>query len=204
MTIFSRLMDKSWETPGNTNPADPFSYRPSAGTVGLFVYFAVAVVMFSLMTATYVMRMGLPGVMDHGGGRDWVPMPDPPLLWINSAILVASSIAWETARRAARHGAKHKAGQASFAGAVLGLAFLCGQLLLWRQYQAAGYYLSANPAYAFFYLLTALHGCHIVGGLIAAGRALGARNLRNIGLCAIYWHFLLLIWILLAALLVST
>jgi cytochrome c oxidase subunit 3 len=204
MSILTRLREKSWETPGNTNPADPHSYRPSAGTVGLFVYFAVAVVMFSLMTATYVMRMGLHSVMNHGGGSDWVSMPDPPLLWINSAILVVSSIAWEAARRAARSGVQDRAMQASTVGAILGLAFLCGQLLLWRQYQASGYYLSANPAYAFFYLLTALHGCHIVGGLVAAGRALGARNFRNIGLCAIYWHFLLLIWVLLAALLVTT
>ena len=98
------------------------------------------------------------------------------------------------------------------AGGVLGLVFLGGQLILWRQYQSAGYYLAANPANSFFYLLTALHGLHLAGGLVACARTLGqmgeqadsARIFRNIRLCAVYWHFLLLIWALLAALLVST
>lgn len=200
MTIFARLTEKSWDPASDSDLAPD---RPSAGAVGLTAYFAVAMVMFSLLTATYLMRMGLHGAMNHGAG-DWRPMPDPPLLWINSAILAAASIAWEAARRASRRDARNRVIRAAFAGAVLGLLFLGGQLLLWQGYQAAGYYLSANPAYAFFYLLTALHGCHIVGGLVAAQRALAARNLRHIALCAIYWHFLLIIWVLLAALLVST
>jgi cytochrome c oxidase subunit 3 len=200
MTILARLTEKSWEASSDraTHPD-----RPSAGAVGLTVYFAVALVMFSLLMAAYLMRMGLHAAMGHGG-EDWVPMPDPPLLWINSAILLGSSLAWEIARRAALHGGQGKAVRASAVGAALGLCFLVGQWLLWRHYQATGYYLSANPANAFFYLLTALHGCHILVGLVATGRALVARNLRQIGLCAVYWHFLLLVWLLLAGLLVST
>ena len=97
-------------------------------------------------------------------------------------------------------------------GAGLGLLFLAGQLLLWQQYQAAGYYLAANPANAFFYLLTGVHGLHLIGGEIASTRAVGQlgvrgdeqRAARNIQLCAIYWHFLLLVWVLLAGLLVLT
>jgi cytochrome c oxidase subunit 3 len=131
-------------------------------------------------------------------------MPDPPLLWINSAVLAASSIGWELARRAALRHDRDGAVRAAFAGGLLGLFFLGGQILLWRHYQAAGYYLAANPANAFFYLLTALHGCHILGGLVAAGRALAVSNLCNIRLCAIYWHFLLAVWLLLAALLALT
>ena len=100
-----------------------------------------------------------------------------------------------------------RAGTVVLAG--VGLLFLAGQLLLWQQYQAAGYYLAANPANAFFYLLTSLHGLHLVGGVLACARVAGQRTepsriAHNIGLCAIYWHFLLLVWVLLAGLLVST
>lgn len=199
MTILSRLAERSWEPASDRDPTSPSGSRPSAGSVGLRVYFAVAMVMFSLLGAAYFMRMGLHAAMGHAD--DWVAMPDPPLLWINSALLVASSIAWELARRSDATG---RAASASLAGAALGLAFLIGQWLLWRHYLAQGYYLSSNPANAFFYLLTALHGLHIVGGLVAAAWVLAERNPGHIRLCAVYWHFLLFIWILIAALLVST
>jgi cytochrome c oxidase subunit 3 len=213
MSLFSRLSDRSWESPGIHGMADPEDYRPAATTVGLYVYFGVATVLFSLATLAYVIRMGLPGaVMAHGEVRDWLPMPKPPLLWINTLVLMICSVAWEFARRAARAGAQEAALRMTSASGLLGVLFLVGQLLLWRQYQAAGYFLSANPANAFFYLLTALHGLHIAGGLFACARTLGqlgeraneTRALRNVRLCAIYWHFLLLVWILLAGLLVST
>lgn len=196
MSLIARLSERSWE-PESDRDAEPD--RPSAGAVGLSVYAAVALVMFSLLTAAYMMRMGLHSAMGHAGD-DWTPMPDPPLLWINSALLAAGSVAWEIARRSQ----KRVAVQALLAGAALGLCFLIGQWLLWRHYQAAGYYLAVNPANAFFYLLTALHGLHIVGGLVAAGWVLAERNLRHVRLCALYWHFLLLIWLPIAGLLITT
>ena len=212
MSLFSRLAEKSWQTPGAEGFASPHEYRPAASTVGVYVYFGVATVIFTLIAAAYLMRMGMPGAMEHGTGGDWRPMPEPPLLWINTGILAASSLAWEAARRSARRGARDRMRKMIMAGGVLGLVFLGGQLILWRQYQSAGYYLAANPANSFFYLLTALHGLHLAGGLVACARTLGqmgeqadsARIFRNIRLCAVYWHFLLLIWALLAALLVST
>lgn len=214
MSLLSRLTEKSWETPGIHGFAEPDSYRPAAPRVGLYVYFGVACVLFSLIIAAYLVRMGvgLHGAAEHGGGQDWRPMPEPPLIWINSAVLIASSAAWEIARRAAHRLEWDRMARAALIGAGLGLLFLAGQLLLWQQYQAAGYYLAANPANAFFYLLTGVHGLHLVGGVVACARAVGQfgvagderRAARNIGLCAVYWHFLLLVWILLAGLLLST
>ena len=191
MSILARLTEKSWE-PG---PPPVERNRPSAGAVGMVAYFGVAMVMFSLLVAAYLMRMGLHA--GEGHVHDWKPMPDPPLLWINTLILMASSVAWEVARR-------ERTVRAATVGAALGVLFLGGQSLLWQHYQAAGYYLSSNPANAFFYLVSALHGLDIVGGGFAAGRALVTGNMRNVALCALYWHFLLIIWLVLAALLLST
>lgn len=212
MKLFGRLAEKSWETPGIHGFAEPDSYRPAAAKVGLFVYFGVACVLFSLIIAAYLVRMGvgIHGTAAHGSGQDWHPMPEPPLLWINSAVLVASSLAWEAARRAVRDLGRMR--RLAFIGAGLGLLFLAGQLWLWQQYQAAGYYLAANPANAFFFLLTGVHGLHLVGGVVACARAVGQFGERgddrlaaaNIGLCAIYWHFLLLVWVFLVGLLIST
>lgn len=214
MSLFSRLTEKSWESPGIQGFAEPESYRPAAAKVGLYLYFGVAGVLFSLIIAAYLVRMGVGvhGAAEHGSARDWQPMPKPPLLWINSAVLVAGSLAWEVARRAAHDFAWDRMRRLALIGAGLGLLFLAGQLLLWQQYQAAGYYLATNPANAFFYLLTSVHGLHLVGGVIACARAVGQLGLRgderraarNIGLCAVYWHFLLLVWIFLVGLLVST
>lgn len=196
MSLIARLSERSWDPASDRFQAPD---RPTAGAVGLSVYALVMGVIFSLLAAAYVMRMGLHAAMGHAD--DWVAMPDPPLLWINSAVLVMSSLVWEAARRA---GSNDRAIKASIGGAALGLCFLLGQLLLWGQYQAAGFYLATNPANAFFYLLTALHGLHVIGGLVAAVWTLITRSPHPVRLCALYWHVLLLIWILIVALLVTT
>ena len=211
MRILTRLAEKSWETPGADTYRNPEDYRPASSTVGLYVYMGVVVVLFSLMTAAYIMRMGIPGVMDHSAD-DWRALPEPPLLWVNTAILVASSAAWEQARRASIRGAASSMRTMAFAGGLVGLLFLVGQVMLWRQYQGEGYFLASNPANAFFYLLTAVHGLHLAGGLVAFARTTSAmvktgdeaRIGLNVRLCAIYWHFLLLVWIFLVGLLVMT
>ncbi len=213
MTLISRLAEKSWMSPGLDGLADPADYRPPAATVGLCAFLVVATVIFALLSLAYLMRMGFAhGLGDHGLGGDWQPMPKLPMLWINTGVLAASSLAWEAARRSAHTGTWPRIYLMATIGGMLGMLFLCGQLLLWRQYRMAGYFLATNPANAFFYLLTAVHGLHLAGGQIAFVRILGqmtgpantARICRNIQLCAIYWHFLLLVWIVLAGLLLLT
>jgi cytochrome c oxidase subunit III len=95
------------------------------------------------------------------------------------------------------------------AGAASAITFLVGQLLAWQQLRAAGYFVASNPANSFFYLITAAHGLHLVGGLVALGRTTAkawrgaemAQMRLNVELCAIYWHFLLLVWLALLGLL---
>jgi len=89
------------------------------------------------------------------------------------------------------------------------LTFLVGQLFAWQQLNAAGYYLAANPANAFFYLLTGAHGLHLLGGLVALAltadkvwRGFEVNQVRlSVQLCAVYWHFLLALWLVLFTLL---
>ena len=86
--------------------------------------------------------------------RDWRPVAEPSILWLNTAALLASSIGMQLARAAVGRGDVVRARAGMFAGGVFALAFLAGQLLAWRQLQAAGYYAAGNPANAFFYVLT--------------------------------------------------
>lgn len=212
MSLIARLAEKSWQTPGDLGGGDPAAYRPPAAKVGLFAFLGVASVVFVLLVLACLMRMGVHGAMDHGMEGDWQPMPKPALLWINTGILAASSLAWEAARRLARRDEWGRMRALAMLGSALGLLFLLGQFQLWRHYQAAGYFLATNPANSFFYLLTAVHGLHLAGGQIAAFltflRLAEPRAMRdaslNIQLCAIYWHFLLLVWIVLLGVLLST
>jgi cytochrome c oxidase subunit 3 len=213
MSLLRRLGEKSWETPGTAGP-EPSSYRPEATRVGLIVYLVVASFLFFLITSVYLMRMGgeVVGHGGHGVGPDWQPMPEPPLIWINTAVLILASVGWEVARAASRlHGgiAARAAQRAFLASGGLGILFLIGQLLLWNDYVAAGFFVASNPANSFFYLITAIHGLHILGGLFVWARALVRVRLSPearlpIELCAGYWHFLLLIWLAMLALLIST
>jgi cytochrome c oxidase subunit 3 len=97
-------------------------------------------------------------------------------------------------------------------GGFFAFAFMLGQLLAWQQLIEAGYYAHTNPANAFFYLITGFHGLHLLGGLVAWGRTtiklLSGSEIASIRtsveLCAVYWHFLLIVWVILFGLMLST
>jgi cytochrome c oxidase subunit 3 len=176
--------------------------RPPAKTA-LIVFLAVATSLFALFVSAYAMRMHL---------GDWQPMPSPDLLWWNTALLAVTSGAMHWTVVAARRGDADRVRNGLMAAGVLTFAFLAGQLEVWRQMDNMGYFLASNPSNGFFYLLTAVHGLHVVGGLVAWGRtavrlARGtdvAKVRLSIELCATYWHFLLFVWVALFGLLLAT
>jgi cytochrome c oxidase subunit III len=196
------LTDKSWLVTDRATAqdlerdAEPVSAAPT----GLKVYFAVATVMFGLFTAMYLMRMGLGHV---GFGLDWRPTPKPWLLWLNTGFLVLASVFFQLARSAARRLDRDALTRALLIAGILTFAFIGGQLAVWRQFIGTGLFAVTNPANAFFYLLTAVHGVHVLGGLIAWGRTLNKiwngvepEKVRlSLDLCATYWHFLLIVWL---------
>jgi cytochrome c oxidase subunit 3 len=171
--------------------------------VGLGVFLAVATSLFALLISAYHMRMM---------GEDWARLTLPRVLWLNTAVLILASVAMQWTRVAARRGQLDRVKSGLLAGGVLSFSFLAGQLWAWQQLDASGYFLAANPAYSFFYLLTAVHGVHLLGGLWVWGRT-SARVLRgaevgkvrlSVELCTVYWHYLLLVWLVLFAVLLHT
>jgi cytochrome c oxidase subunit 3 len=205
MSLVRRLTEKPWLAPGlepSTEP-DAGGLRPlPAAAIGLRVYFAVATVLFLLIAMAFVMRMG-----GHGGSTgqqlEWRPLSWPRLLWFNTGVLALSSAAWEWARAAARKGHLDSFRAGLVAAGVLGLGFLAGQLITWRQLVDSGCGITATTMSAFFYLITGLHGLHVLGGLTVWGattvKALGggeaAKVTQSVDLSAAYWHFLLLVWL---------
>jgi cytochrome c oxidase subunit 3 len=145
-------------------------------------------------------------------GADWTTLAVPKELWLNTGMLALSSVAMQWTRVAARRGRIDGVRIGLIAVGGFSFGFLAGQLWVWQQLTASGYFVAANPANAFFYLLTALHGLHLLGGLwvwakttakVARGVEVGAIRL-SVELCTVYWHYLLLVWLVLFALLLST
>lgn len=202
--VRQRVTSKPWleEGPIGEVPGTGASPLPAA-TIGLGVFMVVVGTLFALFISAYSERMTL---------MDWHPLPVPDLLWFNTGLLVASSVALELAKSAAKRGRVDDLKLGLLAGGGFALLFLAGQLLVWRQLTAAGYFLTSNPANAFFYLLVALHGVHLTGGMVAlASSANGVwrgsyrrdKIRRSVGLCAAYWHFLLIIWLVVMSLLMG-
>jgi cytochrome c oxidase subunit 3 len=171
--------------------------------VALTVFLAVATSIFALFISAYTIRMDEP---------DWRPVAEPVLLWANTAILIFASIAYHWTRNAAINGVQERLKPGLTIAGTLTMLFLLGQLVAWQQLNAAGYYLDSNIANAFFYLLTAVHGLHMLGGMWVWARSTmkvwtgaDADSVRlSIELCTVYWHFLLLVWIVLFGMLLST
>lgn len=189
-----RLLSKPWLELGvDVIDGTPPSLMPTE-KIGLGVFLAVVGCLFALFASAYFMRMEL---------SDWQAMPLPGILWFNTLVLVLSSVALQIAVAASRRQQIQTVRLALVTGGLTSLVFLAGQLVAWRQLNATGYLLNANPANSFFYLLTALHGLHIIGGIIGLGRTMAKawapaprpRLPLSIELCAMYWHFLLFIWL---------
>jgi cytochrome c oxidase subunit 3 len=193
-----RLTAKPWLDAGLVGDTGA-SPLPSA-KIGLGVFLAVVGSLFALFISAYSMRMGM---------VDWRALPVPKLLWFNTGVLITSSIALQWAYMAARRNDMDSVIIGLLAGAASAVIFLVGQLLAWQQLKVAGYFVASNPANSFFYLITAVHGLHLMGGLVALGRTTakvwrGAKMIQvrlSVELCAIYWHFLLLVWLVLLGLL---
>ena len=165
---------------------------------------AVVTSFFALILSAYALRMEL---------GDWVPMTEPQLLWVNTLLLILASVAYQWTRNGAIKGQASRLKPGLVITGILTAGFVIGQMIAWQQLQSGGQFITNNPSNAFFYFLTGAHTVHILGGLfvwaratvkVFMGTAEGHRIRRSIELCTIYWHFLLVVWLILFGLLLST
>src|SRR5260370_16309157 len=204
--LVRRLSTRPWERHGSS--VHVRNVRGDVGEVGvpparigLWVFLAVITSLFGLFISAYFIRMG----HGHGAGHglsDWHWVSKPPILWFNTGMLVLSSAAMQMARHAVRLNDRARVTGYLFAGGMFAILFLTGQLVGWQQLRDAGYGLTSGPAGAFFYVLTGVHGLHLLGGLgvwlrtMARMRTPAVELIQirlSIRLCTRYWHFLLLL-----------
>ncbi|VVO44736.1 cytochrome c oxidase subunit 3 [Pseudomonas fluorescens] len=200
----------SWNRDPEGIQAPQGADRSHIARTGLRLFLVVVSSLFFLFLIAFIARSQM---------ADWRPLTEPLaplanlwLLWLNSAFLVCSCVALQWSRMAARQARLDATVIGFVVGGVFAIAFLAGQLWVWQQFVAWGYFVASNPANSFFYLLTGMHGLHLLGGLIAWS-IIVAKFLRrvplpqlsvSVELCTIYWHYLLGLWFVLFALLAST
>ena len=159
--------------------------------------------LFAGLSSAYIVLRGVP---------EWQNIEIPKLLWPNTLVLILSSMSLEIARRAVRRNDLQSMKRWLGIAGVLGVAFIGGQLVAWRQLALSGVYVPSTLQSGFFYILTGLHGVHLLGGVVALGFVLGkalknrltAFNYEPLKLCALYWHVMDGLWVYLFALLLLT
>jgi cytochrome c oxidase subunit 3 len=168
--------------------------------LGLWIFLATVTMLFAAFASAYIVRRA---------GSDWRHVALPSILWINTAVLAASSAALEIANVNGQRRRWRAAATACGVALALGAAFLAGQIAGWRQMAAAGIYLPTTPHSSFFFMLTGAHAAHIVAALAVlawgvlktrAGAADPAAWPARMELCRTFWHYLGGVWLFLFAL----
>ncbi|ESS14449.1 Cytochrome c oxidase subunit 3 [Betaproteobacteria bacterium MOLA814] len=199
MNLIHHLTTKPWEATGELPLLQRHSNQQNK-RAALKVFLGVVTVLFMLLIVAYAGRMAY---------EDWRPAPQIKLMGANTLVLFLGSLGLELAQYAVRRSQQKLLLRSLLAAGLCTLLFLMGQAQAWRELGALVYFDVTNPAIAFFYLITGLHGLHLLGGLVVWGQTL-ARLWRgcaiekvrhSVELCTLYWHFLLLVWLVLFGLL---
>lgn len=183
---------------GNLKVLDDFSPEPSR--TGVWVGLAAITMSFAAFTSALIVRQAT--------ANDWHHLTIPSIVFLNTLVLLASSVTLEIARRRVADFARGRIASRSTplvwltATLMLGFVFVAGQYVAWRQLRAEGLYLASNPNSSFFYVLTAIHALHVLGGLAGLIRVTyifrrPVLSLRRSTLDATsyYWHFMGILWL---------
>jgi cytochrome c oxidase subunit 3 len=190
--------------PAGGDPRKVKNFSPPPASTGIWVGLAAITMTFAAFTSALIVR--------QGAAPDWQHITLPPVLYLNSLLIVASSFTLETARHriaAYMAGLQVQSGNPArwlYITLFLGLLFVAGQTFAWVQLKSQGFGLATNVSYSFFYVLTVAHALHVFGGLGGLIRAIGKLNhsaLRRSTLDATsrYWHFMGALWLYLLLLL---
>jgi cytochrome c oxidase subunit 3 len=182
-----------------------FRFSPARYRIGVWVAMGSILMLFVALTSAYIVR--------SAAAPDWKPVAMPKILWLSTGLLIVSSLTFEIARRSLKQQRDQLYTRWLINTAALGVGFVVSQLFAWRQLAKQGVYLSTNPYSSFFYLFTAAHGLHLLGGLLALAfllirtrrrRETVEGELRRVGSAdavSLYWHFMDALWIALFLLL---
>lgn len=206
------LRDKPWLHPTAAATAAQYSGPDPVAAMRIMLRFILAIVgvIFFLFIITFLSRSQYPD-FEALAGQPWQPFTDTSRLWFNTALLACASLAIQCGLSATRSGKLNVSVAGISAAVFFTILFLVAQFDLWMHLQAMGFYVAGNPANSYFYLLTAVHGLHLVGGLVVLSnvvfRVWYDGNPESLSaplqLCTTYWHFLLGVWLVLFALLTS-
>jgi len=190
-------IDRGW---GGGGPDGMGSSR-RASFAGLFVLLIATLMVFAAFTSAFVMR--------RSSADDWQSMPKPPILLVNSGVLLLSSVVLDFARRALKKRNRSRFNLCWTIATGLGILFLVGQAVAWRELAGEHIFIASSPSSSFFYVMTAAHAFHLLGGVAALVYVdvqalrlqLGPAKRTAIDVSAIYWHFLDVLWLYLLVLL---
>jgi cytochrome c oxidase subunit 3 len=195
-------------TNGNLVAALPRDPSATAAETGVWVAVAAIAMCFASLISAMIVR--------QGAAPDWLNFPLPRILYLNTLVLLVSSVSLEVSRHwfaTAQNAVGQEPRQSEtrvralawlYATMALGLLFVAGQVIAWRALFARGLFLSSSPSSSFFYVMTALHGVHLFGGVLGLAyvvyrltRRAGAHETRVLGVASVYWHFMDGLWIFL-------
>ena len=173
-------------------PKKPLSVHPKKFAMWLFI--TTVVMIFASLTSAYIVRQA---------EGNWLIFELPQILWWNSAIIIVSSVFMHWAYIAAKRDSLGNVKMAISGAAVFGVAFLIGQFMAWGELVNVDIYLVGNPSGSFVYVLTGLHGLHLISGVVFLFIVLFAtfkykvhsKNMVQIEMCTTYWHFLGGLWL---------
>src|ERR1700751_2777395 len=150
---------------------------------------------FMALVSAYIVRKDIPN-------SGWHPLTVPRILWLNTAVLIASSFTLSHARKLLKSNDQQGFRHWWSVTTILGVFFLVGQIIAWQQLRAAGLFLATNPSSSFFYVFTAAHGLHLLGGVLALTWIMFRPTHRQTKgtateVAAMYWHFMDGLWVFL-------
>jgi cytochrome c oxidase subunit 3 len=210
MSLFHSLTEKPWLAEVGA-VAENQSGTLSSERIALRFFLGAVSILFFLFIITFLSRSQFPDFIPLSG-QPWQPFTDASQLWINTSILVMASIAMQAGVIAAKKMYRVGAVVAVFVALLMSVGFITAQMMVWQQLSDLGFYVSGNPANSFYYLLTAIHGVHLLGGvavlLRCSYRFFSNQSMEQLqatlSLCASYWHYLLVLWLVLFSLLTSS
>ena len=185
-------------------PKVALSERPERSETGVWIGIFAIVMTFAALTSAMIVREGV--------ALDWQHFQLPKILYLDTVILFFSSWTLETALSKLKEGENRFSAGMTWLAVTLALGgmFVIGQVVAWRVLAGQGLFLSTNPSSSFFYVFTATHALHLVGGILGLGyliyklnRTRSAARTTGIRATSLYWHFMDGLWVYLFVLLLA-